>query len=586
MSEIIEEFQRGEIKPQGTFSRFANLQDVFLARWRSSLRLRIAIIILASGLIVTSVLGFVVSLQMKRSVFEQASQIFIEQFTSDTALAQTNFSAATDYTTGQMQQAANQLVAGMYDPARGLLGAVLMRTPGQETGAVRLVEPATAAATRLRTLVTPDIRRDVAKSDEIAWQSVEVELDNGETAPGLVLGTSLEIPNAGSYELYAAYSLETQNKLLVSTSRLMGLSVLGFMALLVALTLVILRMVLQPVRLAAAQARQLAEGEFSARMKVVGEDELAHLAVSFNKMASSLEDQFTKLNRMSALQTEFVSAVSHELRSPVTTIRMAGQLLYDKREELPATLKRSAELQHAQVINLDAMLSDLLEISRYDAGAMTLITEQVDLAEVTKRVVSLAAPLAQDNEVTTYFEVAGDTTLEVEPRRVERIIRNLVVNALEHSPGSDVQVRVVGNDTAVAVAVADHGIGITPEQAAHVFDRFWRADSSRVRKTGGTGLGLTIAREDALIHGGELVATGELGFGSTFLLVLPKVPGADYVRPLELAIPEAEFVPVLSVVESQEVLAESMAVAALAADNEGEAVGQESLATVTQQEEI
>ncbi|MGV9195582.1 MtrAB system histidine kinase MtrB, partial [Arcanobacterium canis] len=349
---------------------------------------------------------------------------------------------------------------------------------------------------------------------------------------------ALTIPSAGQYELYAAYSLSSQESLIRSTFRALTFSVVALIVLLAFVSWLIMRLVLRPVQEASASAHQLAEGEFEARMEVRGTDELAQLARSFNQMASSLEDQFTKMERMSKVQTDFVSAVSHELRSPVTTIRMAGQLIFDKREELSPALRRSAELQHDQLKNLEMMLSDLLEISRYDAGGTSLATKPTDVGELARTVIELADPLAQDNGVTVSISVEGNPEAEIEPRRIERILRNLVVNALEHAEGNPVSVRIVGNDTAVAAEVMDWGIGLDDEQAAHVFDRFWRADSSRVRKTGGTGLGLTIAKEDALIHGGTLEATGVMGVGSTFLLTIPKTPHTPFIAPIDLVAPE------------------------------------------------
>ena len=118
-------------------------------------------------------------------------------------------------------------------------------------------------------------------------------------------------------------------------------------------------------------------------------------------------------------------------------------------------------------------------------------------------------------------------------------MRNLLVNALEHAEGRPVNVVVKANDTAVAIMVQDHGLGISEDQIQHVFDRFWRADSSRVRKSGGTGLGLTIAREDAQIHGGTLEVAGALGVGSTFLLSLPKEPHDSFIPPIPLAVPQS-----------------------------------------------
>lgn len=514
--------------------RLASLQR----SWRSSISLRTLALISIFGIVGLAVTGIFVVTQIRSSVFEQSLNTKIEQFSTDSAVAQDRFSASSSPTVGQSQQIANEIVAGMYDPSRGLLGGVLVRSKGQESGAVQIVEPETASATQVRSLVTPELSAAVSSSSEIAWMSVEVPGTEGGTSPGVILGTLITIPSSGDYELYAAYSMEPEEDMLRTTFRVLTFSVIALVLILGLVSWILMRVVLRPIREASEGAQQLAEGEFDTRMEVRGTDELAQLSKSFNQMASSLEEQFTRMERMSKVQTDFVSAVSHELRSPVTTIRMAGQLIYDKRDELSPSLRRSAELQHSQLINLDTMLSDLLEISRYDAGGMSIAAETADVAEIAQRVIEMSEPLATDNGVSVEFSATGNTEALVEARRIERVLRNLVVNALEHAESRPVRVRVVGGTDAVAVEVTDHGVGISAEQSEHVFERFWRADSSRVRKSGGTGLGLTIAREDALLHGGTLEATGELGVGSTFLLTIPRSPGADYTRPVALRVPE------------------------------------------------
>lgn len=491
--------------------------------------------IVAAGLLGIVILGFAISTQVRASVFDAAVETNIEQFSTDVQLAQNRF-ASSSPSVGRTQEVANGLVSSMYDPARGVLGAVLLRSPDQPPVATQIFEPATASATRVRSLVSPELRDIVRESDEIGWQSTGIP-DDDSLLPGIVVGTTLEIPGSGTYELYAAYSLENQQDLISTTIRVMWISVAALLVILGFVTWAVMRWVLSPVRQASANARQLADGEFDTRMEVRGSDEIAQLATSFNQMAESLETQFTQMERISKVQTEFVSAVSHELRSPVTTVRMAGQLIYDNRDDLPPSLKRAAELQYNQLLNLDATLADLLEISRYDAGGVTLATELANIGDLVEEVIEVSEPLAHSNGVRVTYEASGDTTAEIEPRRVRRLARNLLVNALEHAEGRPVNVVVTANDTAVAIMVQDHGIGISDEQIRHVFDRFWRADSSRVRKSGGTGLGLTIAREDAQIHGGTLEVAGELGVGSTFLLTLPKEPHESFIPPIALEAP-------------------------------------------------
>lgn len=518
------------------FEKIASWIDMLQMYWSASLQLRVASIILVGGMLITALVGVLITSQLGSAIFQQAAKSYVEQFSIDANNAQSNFSASAAPTSGQTQQAANDLVAKMYNPNRGLLGSVLIRSAGQAASANQIVEP--TSNVMLRDLITPELQHAVTDSRDVAWQSIELTLPESGKVPGIIMGTSIYISNSGDYEFYAVFSLETQQALLQTVQRVLAGAMLIFDLLIGLLTYAVVRLVLRPVREASRNVQHLANGEFDARMEVKGNDELAQLAKSFNQMAISLEDQFTKLERMSALQTNFVSAVSHELRSPVTTMRMAGQLIYDKRDELPPLLKRSAELQHDQVINLESMLVDLLEISRYDAGAMTLSTEETDVGLLVRNIVQILEPLAIDNGVIVRTNFSGEVLAEVDARRIQRIIRNLVVNALEHAEGKPVTLNVAGNETAVAVEVRDCGVGLSDEQAAHVFDRFWRADTSRVRKTGGTGLGLTIAREDALLHGGLLEATGTLGAGAVFLLTVPKKPGTPFVQPIQLSKPE------------------------------------------------
>jgi two-component system sensor histidine kinase MtrB len=222
------------------------------------------------------------------------------------------------------------------------------------------------------------------------------------------------------------------------------------------------------------------------------------------------------------MQQRFVSDVSHELRTPLTTVRMAAEVLYDSREDFDPMNKRSAELLYNQVERFQSLLADLLEISRFDAGAATLDAEPTDIVQLVSHVMEGVAPVAAEyGSAVTLNAPAGSIIVDMDDRRIDRILRNLVLNALEHGEGRPVNISVAANDTAVAVAVRDHGIGMTPAEAARVFDRFWRADPARARTTGGSGLGLSIAAEDSKLHNGWLQAWGSKGNGSNFRLTLP-----------------------------------------------------------------
>lgn len=523
-----------------------SLADVLRSRiaslgtwWRSSLTVRVVTMVMLAGIISMLAAGSIIASQVRSQLFDRAVTAVVDEFESSRQSAQSLFDNASSITAGEMQPIANSVINALEDPARSAVGAAMVRSPDQDDGTFQILEPATQSSAQIRSLISTDLRESVPGSDSVHWQSIALPGSGGETIPGIMVGASLTIPGAGNYELYVAYSLANQEGTVRLVVGILTAGAVVLVLLLALITWLVVGLVLRPVQEASRNARRLADGVFEARMVVRGDDELAHLAESFNQMAESLKEQFTRLERVSGVQQEFVSAVSHELRTPVTTIRMAGQLIYDKRDELPPLLRRSAELQHDQLINLDTTLSDLLEISRFDAGAMSLATENADLEDIATRTVASQAVLAESNGVDVVVRSSGDTHAKVEPRRVERIIRNLLVNALEHAEGKPVRITVVGGESAVAIEVSDHGVGLTQEQADHVFDRFWRADTARVRKSGGTGLGLTIAREDALLHGGKLQCAGELGVGATFLLSLPREPGEHWEPPLPLRVAAA-----------------------------------------------
>jgi two-component system sensor histidine kinase MtrB len=253
-----------------------------------------------------------------------------------------------------------------------------------------------------------------------------------------------------------------------------------------------------------------------------------------------------ELEDLSQVQRQFVSDVSHELRTPLTTIRMATDVLYAAREQLATAPARSAELLQSQIDRFESLLTDLLEISRYDANAATLDAEPVDVCDVARQSADVAQQLAERRGTKIEFRLPAEPCIaEIDRRRVERILRNLLVNAVEHGENREAVVTVAADSAAVAVAVRDFGVGLAPGEEQLVFDRFWRADPARVRTTGGTGLGLSIALEDALLHGGWLEAWGEPGRGSVFRLTLPRVAGAELVGsplPLEPGPAEVESV--------------------------------------------
>lgn len=372
--------------------------------------------------------------------------------------------------------------------------------------------------------VPEELRESVDKGTRAYQANTRIVFNDGrEAQPGLVIGKRLNDLNGDAYQLYYLFPLTQEEESLGVVRTTLATAGLFVVVLLGAIAWLVVRQVVTPVRMAAGVAERLSAGRLQERMKVTGEDDIARLGEAFNKMAQNLQLKIQQLEELSRMQRRFVSDVSHELRTPLTTVRMAADVIHDARVDFDPVTARSAELLADQLDRFETLLADLLEISRFDAGAAALEAEPIDLREVVRRVVGGAEPLAERKG--THVRIVGDqqpVIAEADARRVERVLRNLVVNAVEHGEGQDVVVRLAAAGGAVAVAVRDYGVGLKPGEATRVFSRFWRADPARARTTGGTGLGLSIALEDARLHGGWLQAWGEPGGGSQFRLTLPR----------------------------------------------------------------
>ncbi|MDN5726693.1 MAG: HAMP domain-containing histidine kinase [Propionibacteriales bacterium] len=370
------------------------------------------------------------------------------------------------------------------------------------------------------------LRDQVTSQEPVLVTPTLIEYTDGRAAvPGYAVGATLFAPGAGRYPIFFLFPLTEEVRTL---DVLQNASITTGLLLTVLLTLIaalVARQVVSPVRAARRAAERLADGFLDDRMVVKGQDDLARLAISMNHMASELQKQISQLEELSRVQQRFVSDVSHELRTPLTTVRMASEMLYEAREDFDPLSQRSAELLQTELDRFEALLSDLLEISRFDAGAAVLNVEEVDLVNLTEKVVSDHAALAVRAGTPINLITSGPCPAEIDRRRVTRILRNLVVNAIEHSDGQRIDIFVESDADAVAVAVRDHGVGFEAVQAKQVFHRFWRADASRARTVGGTGLGLAISMEDANLHGGWLNAWGRPGQGAQFRLTLPRVEG-------------------------------------------------------------
>ncbi len=413
------------------------------------------------------------------------------------------------------------------DTSESSRGYLLVLVPNQNSQ-LAIVSSITSAddGSITPSIMPDDLRSAVRESSgsELFWRSIALPVDDKGSHPALVMGKKVTLVDT-NYELYLVYDLYKTQDTLNYIQSVLWISGAAILLLIGGITWYVTRNVVQPVSQAALVAEKLAAGELQERMNSRGEDEMARLAHSFNKMATALQEQITQLASLSEMQRNFVSDVSHELRTPLTTVRMAAEVLYESRDSFDPVNKRSAELMYHQVERFQALLADLLEISRFDAGAAVLDWESQDLFGVVDRVLDAAQPLADQigSTMTVVSAVQGDhCVVEMDPRRIERILRNLIVNALEHGEKRPIEIFIAADAEVVAVAVRDHGIGMTEEALSRVFDRFWRADPARARTTGGSGLGLAIATEDAHLHHGKLEVWARPAEGSCFRLTLPR----------------------------------------------------------------
>ncbi len=491
------------------------LTAVLAASWRRSLQLRVVVSTLALSSAVVLVLGLV----LQSEIAERLLQAKLE-------------GALTQAEAGRVVLEAD--LAGV-DPdregAQDTLTNALARLTNSDAG-----DPGSPNAGEFRAALTtgagngPEV--SAGPIDEVTREQRITVADGGLSrqyttvggVPTLVIGQPVETAGR-ELQFYLLFPLEAERMTLNLVQSTLIVGGLVLMLLLAAIASLVTRQVVRPVRQAADVAERFAGGHLDERMPVRGEDEVARLAESYNEMAAGLAAQIQQLEEFGALQRRFTSDVSHELRTPLTTVRMAADVLYASRDELLPALRRSSELLVTELDRFESLLADLLEISRLDAGVAELGAERVDLAGVVDRAVDAVRGVAADAGSDLVLALPDGEYAEVDPRRVERIVRNLVANAVDHGEGRPVEVTLAGDVESVAVLVRDHGVGLRPGEADLVFNRFWRAEESRARRSGGTGLGLSISVEDARLHGGWLQAWGEPGRGSAFRLTLPRHVG-------------------------------------------------------------
>jgi two-component system sensor histidine kinase MtrB len=515
--------------------------STYLARlnrsWRRSLQLRVITITLVSATGLVGTFGFIVANSITNGLVDAKEAVARAQVEESSQALNLQVGVPNNV---QSDPFLRTTLPDLIDtisrsgPRNGFQVAVVPTGP---TGTLLPTLPSQSSPDRGAYRHVPAVLQEqVAKGgflEQYSW--INMSGQPGGERLYLVFGRLITAP-WGNLQTYYFYPLDEEVEaagLVRNTVLATGAALVLLLAMLAA---VMTRLVVNPVRVAARTAQRLSAGLLDQRMEVRGEDDLAALAASFNQMAENLQRHIQRLEEMSRLQRRFTSDVSHELRTPLTTVRMAADLIFTERAGLDPVVGRSAELLHAELDRFEGLLIDLLEISRFDAGFAVLEAEPTDLVPIVRRVVDRLVNVADRAGVAVEVDVPADAVIaEVDSRRIERVLRNLVGNAVDHGEGRPVRVCLAADEGAVAVTVRDHGVGLKPGEEKLVFNRFWRADPSRARQTGGTGLGLSISLEDVRLHGGWLEAWGVPGQGAQFRITLPARAGEDVVSsPLRL----------------------------------------------------
>ena len=507
----------------------------FRARWRRSLMVRTMTITgLVTGFIVL-VAGVFILTSIGDDLYSSRKDQALLDSARATSAAQRQIDASDVTNRGGLSSLAASVRRTVQDTSSSQL-VYLRRQPGQAPFSE--APESTTTNPMLADAVTAELSEAVAMAEQPQhWQSVTFTSEDGTPSPGIIVASRLTFPtDAGTYDLFIGYDLADTQDSLSFVQRTLLITAAAMMAFIGILVWIMSRIAFRPIRAAADTSRRIAAGQSEARMPRMDDEHFDVLSDGFNDMADTLQARIDELDQLSEMQQRFVSDVSHELRTPLTTIRLASEVLQATPTGFDPGKQRAVEVLGAQVERFESLLTDLLEISRYDAGRVTLETEPTNLVSLANEVVSGLQPLSKG--LIEVRALGGYVPVDVDARRIRRIVSNLVGNAIEHGEGQAIVVTIDSNAAAIALSVRDWGVGMEEENVEHVFDRFWRADPSRKRTLGGTGLGLAIAQEDAAVHGGILEAWSRPGEGSNFRLTLPRGDGVtSYMSPLPL-VPE------------------------------------------------
>lgn len=360
--------------------------------------------------------------------------------------------------------------------------------------------------------VPAELRQTVENSTYTQFQRVDAQ-----GFPKFFVGIPVQTASGttSGLEVYATASLDQQQAAIDELARQAWLVSALALPFAVGVALLAARQVLRPVRALNTAADQLGRGRLDVRLRVKGSDELAQLVTTFNHTAAELERTVGTLRAMEADARRFVADVSHELRTPLAAMNAVTDVLDEDAHQLPEDTAVAARLVSAETKRLTRLVQDLIEISRFDAGRAELRREELDVAAA---VTDTLAARGWEPGSGLVADLPPGITAALDRRRLDIVVANLVGNALRHG-APPVEVTLRAESGGVVLTVTDHGPGIPAEVLPRVFDRFAKADTARARSEG-SGLGLSIARENARLHGGDIVAANT-GTGPRFELRLP-----------------------------------------------------------------
>ncbi|MFI0904013.1 ATP-binding protein [Streptomyces sioyaensis] len=531
-----------------------------LLRW-TSLRLRLVVVFALVALTAAVSASGIAYWLNRNTVLDRTQNAVLNDFRK--ALEDSTRSLPLRPRCAELQDAARQMAAGPQNYAVLLIG---VDSKGKDCAATTDKDLLTLTSVPASLRGAVNEARPVDESNRYAhhlyWQRREVQ-----DTPYLVAGAKV---TGGGPTGYMIKSLATEQQDLNSLAWSLGIATALALVGSALLAQAAATTVLRPVQRLGHAARQLGEGRLDTRLRVTGTDELADLSRTFNRTAERLEQRVEELSGREAASRRFVADMSHELRTPLTAITAVSEVLEEEAESLDPMIAPAVQLVVSETRRLNDLVENLMEVTRFDAGTARLVLDDVDVADQVTACIDARAWLDAVD-----LDADRGTVARLDPRRLDVILANLIGNALKHG-GSPVRVSVcteaaagagaagrtgstalgagdaagpsagpeadggpqagvgdggperaghgaeaarTGGGTLV-IRVRDHGPGIPEEVLPHVFDRFYKASASRPRSEG-SGLGLSIALENAHIHGGEITADNLPEGGAVFTLRLP-----------------------------------------------------------------